>query len=60
MTVSNAGAGDFLNDEFILSTVWDRLVEAGCERYIDDLDYDSHGRRLPLPELSDEWLSPAE
>jgi len=59
-TVSNAGAGVFLDEDVILSLVWHHLVEAGCERYIDDLDYNSQGHCLPLPELSDEWLSPAE
>jgi len=59
-TVSNAASSGFLDDEVILSTVWDRLVEAGTERYLDDLDYDDRGRCQTLPELHDNWLSLAE
>jgi len=59
-TVSNADSGNYFDDDVILMTVWDQLVEAGCKHYINDLDYDSRGHCLPLPELSDEWLTPAE
>lgn len=58
-TVSNVGGGEFFDDETVLSRVWDRLVEAGCER-IAEQEYDEFGRLLPLPDLSDDWLSPAE
>jgi len=59
LTVSDAAVGDFLTDDAIQSDVWERLVEAGCERIIDE-EFDAPGNRQNLPELSDEWLTPAE
>jgi hypothetical protein len=58
-SVSNAGAGEFINDDVLLHQVWDKLIESGYERVLEQ-EYDERGRLLPLPALSDDWLSPAE
>lgn len=50
--------GGYLDDEVILTTVWDKLLKTGLERVLDDED--EYGQRQPQPELSNEWLSPAE
>ena len=58
-TVSSVPVGDELTDDLFLSTDWAKLVEAGCERVLDE-DFDERGHLIPTPELSDEWLTPAE
>jgi len=58
-TVSSVPIGDELTDDLFLSTDWAKLVEAGCERVLDE-DFDERGHLIPTPELSDEWLTPAE
>jgi len=57
--VSDAAVGNFLTDNAIQLDVWEGLVEAGWEHIIDD-EFDTPGNQQNLPELLDEWLTPAE
>jgi len=58
-TVSSIPVEGALDDELFFRMDWTSLVEAGCERIIDD-EFDLRGNQQQLPELSDEWLTPAE
>ena len=58
-TVPNAGPGGILDEDQFRADNWAKLVESGSERSCEQ-DYDSNGHPLPLPELHDEWLTPAE
>ena len=58
-TVPNAETGGIQDETHFHAMNWERLVEAGSERRVE-VEYDDRGHRLPLPELADEWLSPAE
>jgi len=58
-TVSSVPVEGALDDELFYRMDWTSLVEAGCERIIDD-EFDLRSNRQQLPELSDEWLTPAE
>jgi len=58
-TVSSVPLEGTLDDETFYRVDWTSLVEAGCERVIDD-EFDLRGNCQQLPELSGEWLTPAE
>jgi hypothetical protein len=59
-TVPNAETGGILDLDQFRAESWGKLVESGSERSNEEPNYDSQGRRLPQPELHDEWLTPAE
>ena len=58
-TVPNAESGGLLELSQFNPTSWNRLIEIGLERHIDDVEYDRRGRRL-LPQLHDDWLTDFE
>jgi hypothetical protein len=55
-TVPNAESGGLLEIQDFNATSWNRLIESGLERHIDDVEFDRQGRRF-LPELHDDWLT---
>ena len=58
-TVPNAESGGLLELQDFNAESWNRLIESGLERHIDDVEYDRQGRRL-LPELHNDWLTDFE
>jgi len=59
MTVPNAEQGGVLELEQFCEESWRTVLETGLERTMQR-DFDHDGHPLPLPSLSDEWLTPAE
>lgn len=57
--VSNAETGSILDiDQFQVDN-WAKLIASGSERRVKQ-EFDDQGCPLPLPELHDDWLTPAE
>jgi len=59
LMVSSVPVEGTLDDETFYRVDWTSLVEAGCECVIND-ELDLRDNRQQLPELSGEWLTPAE
>ena len=57
-TVPLSELDPILETEVFDSRTWNRLIETGIECNTDL--YDDDGNSLPLPELSEEWLSERE
>ena len=60
-TVPNGENGGIIDVTDFDADHWSRLVASGLDRS-DALqpDFDTRGRRIPLPDLEEQWLTPLE